>query len=70
MSVFSLDTNIVSFYLKGNQVIKDKLAEADTTGQKVVISPFAWYEVQRGLLASNKYAKDTPSPKCTTASFP
>lgn len=51
MSVFVLDSNILSFYLRQNQQIIQTVQEKISQGHEVLISPIAYYEVKRGLLA-------------------
>ena len=51
MSVFVLDSNIVSFYLRQNQQLIQKVQDSLLDGNEVLISPIAYYEVKRGLLA-------------------
>ena len=51
MSVFVLDSNIVSFYLRQNQKIIKKVHDTLLAGHEVLIGPIAYYEVKRGLLA-------------------
>ena len=51
MSVFVLDSNIVSFYLRQDQQIIQKTRDMLLSGNEVVISTIAYYEVKRGLLA-------------------
>jgi len=51
VSVFVLDSNILSFYLRQNQLIIDKVQETLLNGHEVLIGPIAYYEVKRGLLA-------------------
>jgi len=51
LSVFVLDSNIVSFYLRQNQQIIQKVQDTLFEGHEVLISPIAYYEVKRGLLA-------------------
>ena len=51
MSVFVLDSNIVSFYLRQNQQIIRKVQDTLLDGHEIVIGPIAYYEVKRGLLA-------------------
>ena len=50
MSVYALDSNIVSFYLRGNIAVIDNIKKAINDGHAIVISPIAYYEVKRGLL--------------------
>jgi len=51
MSVYVLDANIVSYYLKENEYVKKNMENALLTGDELIISPIAYYEVRRGLLA-------------------
>ena len=51
MSVFVFDSNILSFYLRQNRHIIDKVQNALLYGHEVLISLIAYYEVKRGLLA-------------------
>ena len=50
MSAYALDSNIVSFYLKGNATVIHNIEKAITEGHLIVIAPIAYYEVKRGLL--------------------
>jgi len=51
LSVFVLDSNIVSFYLRQNEIVIQKVKDVLLEGHEVLISPIAYYEVKRGLLA-------------------
>ena len=51
MSVFVLDANIVSFYLKENGQVIENIEHAVLDGDELIIAPIAYYEVRRGLLA-------------------
>jgi len=51
MSVFVLDANTVSFYLKGNAQLIANIERAVIAGDDLVIAPIAYYEVRRGLLS-------------------
>ena len=51
MSVFVVDSNILSFYLRQNQQVIDKVQKMILDGHEVLIGPIAYYEVKRGLLA-------------------
>ena len=51
MKVFVLDSNILSFYLRQNQQVIQKVHNALLSGYEVLISPIGYYEVKRGLLA-------------------
>ena len=51
MSVFVLDTNIVSFYLKEDKYVIENIENAVLSGNELFIAPIAYYEIRRGLLA-------------------
>jgi tRNA(fMet)-specific endonuclease VapC len=51
LSVFILDSNIVSFYIRHDHNIVQKVNEVILAGHEVIISPIAYYEVKRGLQA-------------------
>jgi predicted nucleic acid-binding protein len=53
VSVFILDSNIVSFYIRQNQRIIQRVKDELTVGNEVLIAPIAYYEVKRGLMAIN-----------------
>jgi predicted nucleic acid-binding protein len=53
VSVFILDSNIVSFYLRQNQGIIQRVQDELTDENEVLIGPIAYYEVKRGLVAIN-----------------
>jgi tRNA(fMet)-specific endonuclease VapC len=53
VSVFILDSNIVSFYIRQNQKIIQKVQDELAAGNEVLIAPIAYYEVKRGLMAIN-----------------
>jgi tRNA(fMet)-specific endonuclease VapC len=53
MNVFVLDTNIVSYYLKGREEPIRNIRAALSSGWEVLIAPIAYYEVKRGLMAVN-----------------
>lgn len=50
---YLLDTNIVSYILKKNATIDNKLREVTLLGQEVFVSCISYYEIKRGLLAIN-----------------
>lgn len=50
---YLLDTNIVSYILKKNQTVDNKLREVTRLGQEVFISCISYYEIKRGLLSIN-----------------
>ena len=51
MSVYILDSNIVSFYIRQDQRVIQKVKDTLFEGHEVIISPIAYYEVKRGLQA-------------------
>jgi tRNA(fMet)-specific endonuclease VapC len=48
--VYALDSNIVSFYLKGNTAVIQNIEKVIADGHLIVVAPIAYYEVKRGLL--------------------
>jgi len=57
MNDYTLDTNILSYILKGNQKIYKKLKEEIEKGNNLYINPISYYEIKRGLLAINSKNK-------------
>jgi predicted nucleic acid-binding protein len=57
MNGYALDTNIVSFYIKGRETVVRNLKNARMRGRIIRIPPFAYYEVKRGLLRVNAAAR-------------
>jgi predicted nucleic acid-binding protein len=60
VSVYALDSNIISFYLKGRTAVIDNIEKAIIDNHTIVITPIAYYEVKRGLLmigAANQLRK-------------
>ena len=53
MSVYALDSNIISFYLRGNAAVIDNIEKAMDGDHSIIITPIAYYEVKRGLLLIN-----------------
>ena len=53
MSVYVLYTNIISFYLKGNDIVANNIVRALANGNRILIAPIAYYEIKRGLIAVN-----------------
>jgi len=56
-SRFTLDTNILSYYIRGNEDISSRLKTELSKGNKLVMNPIAYYEINRGLLAINSQKK-------------
>jgi tRNA(fMet)-specific endonuclease VapC len=53
MNGFALDSNIISFDLKDNETVKRNVDQRVDANIKVLVPPFAYYEVKRGLVAAN-----------------
>jgi predicted nucleic acid-binding protein len=53
VSVFVLDSNILSFYIRQNPRVIQKLQDELAEGNEVLIGPIAYYEVKRGLISIN-----------------
>lgn len=54
---YFLDSNIISYLLKGNETIKNKIVELIINDNDISIPAIVYYEVKRGLLASSSEAK-------------
>jgi predicted nucleic acid-binding protein len=57
MTVYALDTNIVSYFLRKDQKIRERLEFELNKGNEVTIPPVVYFEVKRGLLAVNSLQK-------------
>jgi predicted nucleic acid-binding protein len=53
---YALDTNIITYYLKGNREIIDKIDNAVKIND-IIIPPFVYYEIKKWLLAINSKNK-------------
>ena len=53
----TFDTNIFSYYLRGDEGIKERLKKELIAGNEFIINPITYYEINRGLLAINSKAK-------------
>jgi predicted nucleic acid-binding protein len=53
VSVYALDSNIISFYLKGNTAVSENIEKAMSEDNTIMLAPIAYYEVKRGLLLIN-----------------
>jgi predicted nucleic acid-binding protein len=78
MNGFGLDSNIISFDLKGNAIVKRNLDRELHAKSNIYVPPFAYYEVKRGLVNANattqlrafdELLKDCPLGKATDAVF-
>ncbi|HBB14046.1 MAG TPA: VapC toxin family PIN domain ribonuclease [Treponema sp.] len=54
---YFLDTNIISYLLKGDERLKAIIADKLLQGDKVMIPRVAYYEIERGLLAKGAVSK-------------
>jgi predicted nucleic acid-binding protein len=50
MNGYLLDTNIVTAHLKKNPVVRQRLRDAEASGQPVRLNAVSYYETRRGLL--------------------
>jgi len=57
MKKYALDTNIISYLLKNNLDIVDKINKEQKKGNTFNIPPVVYYEISRGLTAVNATAK-------------
>ncbi|MDR2470566.1 MAG: PIN domain-containing protein [Treponema sp.] len=53
MIVYALDTNIVSYFLKNDDVIQTRVAEETNKGNDFVIPPTVYFEIMNWLLKNN-----------------
>ncbi len=51
MTVYALDTNIISYLLRGEHGIAEKINQELNRGNQITIPPTTYYEVLRGLLS-------------------
>ncbi len=54
---FTFDTNIFSYYLRGDKGIEERLKSELSAGNQFIINPITYYEISRGLLAINSSVK-------------
>ena len=57
MTKYALDTNIVTYYLKGNQTIIERVANETDNKNFIIIPPMVFYEIKRWLLTINSNKK-------------
>jgi predicted nucleic acid-binding protein len=57
VSVYAIDSNIISFYLRGNAIVIANVEKAINGGNSIVIPPLVYYEVKRGLMLINAAKK-------------
>ena len=53
---YALDTNIITYYLKGNIKILDKV-DNEAENNNIIIPPFVYFEVKKWLMAANSKSK-------------
>ena len=51
MSGYAVDTNIISFMLRGDRQLQERVYREANDGAGVIIPPIAYYEVKRGLIS-------------------
>jgi len=57
VSVYALDSNIISFYLRDNAIVIANIEKTISDGNSIVIPPIVYYEVKRGLKFINAVKK-------------
>jgi predicted nucleic acid-binding protein len=57
MNTYALDTNIISYYLKTNQEIINKVSNEIKNGNRIIIPPIVYFEIKRWLLSNNAMIK-------------
>jgi len=57
MTTYALDTNIVSYFLKGDPIIVAKIRLENSKGNQFVIPPIVYFEIQNWLLKNNSKSK-------------
>ena len=50
MNGYAVDTNIISFLLRGDRQLQEKIYHEANDGDGVIIPPIAYYETKRGLI--------------------
>jgi len=51
--MYALDTNIISYILRGDKAVKHRWLQEESAGNRVVIPLIVYYEIRRGLLAND-----------------
>ena len=57
MKRYALDSNIISYLLKKDRLVAERIRKAISFGNEVAILPIAYYEIKRGLIAVNASSK-------------
>jgi predicted nucleic acid-binding protein len=55
--IYALDTNIISYVLRGDEEIKQRWKKEAESGNRLVIPLIVYYEVMRGLVSANALKK-------------
>jgi predicted nucleic acid-binding protein len=55
--IYALDTNIISYLLRGDISVTNRWRQEKINGNKSVIPIMAYYEAKRGLIAANATSK-------------
>lgn len=55
--MYALDTNIISYILRGDKGVKQRWRREEDVGNRSVIPLMVYYEIQRGLIASGASVK-------------
>jgi predicted nucleic acid-binding protein len=53
---YALDTNIITYYLKGKKEVMDKV-DKEADNDNIIIPPFAYFEIKKWLMAVNSKNK-------------
>lgn len=56
MTKYALDTNIISYYLKGNEELINRINDEAKEG-KIIIPPVVYFEIKKWLLKNNAKSK-------------
>ena len=57
MSCYCVDTNIISYILRKDKKLQDRVYREANEGAGVLIPPIAYYEIKRGLIEANATTK-------------
>ena len=61
--IYALDTNIISYILRGDTDVKQRWLREEGNGNQVIIPLIVYYEVMRGLLSAGATTKLTAFEK-------
>jgi len=51
--IFALDTNTISYILRGDWAVKQRWRQEESSGNRAVIPLMVYYEIKRGLMAND-----------------